>query len=116
MAAASAHQPDVLLRIAVSRPHYLDDVLEPPRSWPPHRTHLPRSRRHTYILTQAEGNGLPVGPGPPNALSGGLALMCTLGKSHSPESTNIGGVVAVTITSAPRTASSAEAAARTPTF
>jgi hypothetical protein len=31
------------------------------RSWPPHRTHLPWSRLHTYILTQAEGSGLPTG-------------------------------------------------------
>jgi hypothetical protein len=42
------------------------------------------------------------------------ALMCTPGESHSPDSTAVVEVVAVTTTSAPRTASSAELAARTP--
>jgi hypothetical protein len=40
--------------------------------------------------------------------------MCTPGDSHSPSSTGVCEVVAVTNTSAPRTASSAEAAARMP--
>src|SRR5215217_3794157 len=62
-----------------------------------------RARRKTSSSSSRQsGRGAPT------------ALMCAPGDSHSPKSTGTFDVVAVTTTSAPRTASSAEDVARTP--
>src|SRR5215218_4100139 len=51
------------------------------RSWPPHWTHLPWSRLHTYILTQEEGSGLPAGP---IRSQRSMPRLCPAGVSPSP--------------------------------